>query len=651
MCGIVGKVNADPARPVEPALLARMQAAIRPRGPDGEGHWLRAPAGLGFRRLAIIDLQTGDQPMFNEDRSLAIVFNGEIYNFQELRGRLEALGHVFASHSDTEVIVHGYEQWGPAVVQELRGMFAFAIYDCRQEALFLARDRFGKKPLYYAHLKPGSAEEAMLFASDLKALLAEPGLPRHLDPVALHHYLTYGYVPEPGCILEGIAKLPPAHWLLYRQGKLQLQRYWELEYEPKSALAEAAAIAATREQLEEAVRVRLISDVPIGCYLSSGIDSAAIVALARRHLPGRLQTFSATIAGVSADYNELEPARQVARHLGTEHHELVIEPKPAEVLAGIPWKYGEPNAQLSAVSFFYLHRWGASQVKVMLSGDAGDEDFVGYEGYRHPPERRRWWGHLPAGFRQGMQGPMLALAGCWRDNVRLTKLYSRWRRSLMDEADLYVDRRLNFPDYHRAWILSPAERQRSLAQAGDSEAIIRAYTHAARPSELIDRMMWSDWHMHMSGMTFPKIDRLSMAHGMEIRSPFCDHRLAEFAARQPMELKFKNRTLKWLLKEAVRDLVPPSVFEIRKTGFGDPDISFFREPMRQLAEDLLFDETARSRGLFDQRQVRRIVDQHLSGRCDHRTRFWSLLILEAWCRTFLDRPDPLAGPLDLGIAN
>jgi asparagine synthase (glutamine-hydrolysing) len=647
MCGIVGKVNKELSRPVSADLLARMQEAIRPRGPDGEGRWLRAPAGLGFRRLAIIDLQTGDQPMFNEDRSLAIVFNGEIYNFQELRNRLMALGHVFASQSDTEVIIHGYEQWGPEVTRELRGMFAFAIYDCREETLFLARDRFGKKPLYYAHLNPGTAAAALLFGSDLKALLADPGLPRRLDPVALNHYLTYGYVPEPGCILEGIAKLPPAHWLRYRQGELQMQRYWELDYEPKSTLTEAAAIAATRDQLEESVRLRLVSDVPVGCYLSAGIDSAAIVALARRHLPGRLQTFSATIAGAAASYNELVPARQVARHFGTEHHELLIEPQAAETLAGIPWKYGEPNAQLSAVSFFYLHRWGASQVKVMLSGDAGDESFVGYEGYHHQAESK-WWHHLPAAWRRRLREPLLGLAGSCRDSVRLAKLYSRWRRSVMDEADLYVDRRLDFPDYHRSWILSAPLRRQLMEPAGGPETIIRKYTHAVRPPDLIDRMMCSDWHMHMPGMTFPKLDRLSMAHGMEIRSPFCDHQLAEFAARLPVALKFKNHTPKWLLKEAMRELLPPAVFAIRKIGFGDPDAAFFREPLRQLAEDLLFDATARSRGLFDLRQVRRIVDQHLSRRCDHRHRIWSLLIFEVWCRTFLDRPDPLAGPLELG---
>lgn len=648
MCGIVGKIHADLKRPVSPVFLARMQEAIRPRGPDGEGSWLRAPVGLGFRRLAIIDLETGDQPMFNEDRSLGLVFNGEIYNFQELRTRLIALGHTFRTRTDTEVIVHGYEQWGPAVVQELRGMFAFALYDCRQETLYLARDRFGKKPLYYAHLNPGSPQESLLFASDLKALLVDPDVPRQLNRQVIGHFLTFGYVPEPDCMLDGVVKLPPAHWMTYRQGEVRIERYWELAYEPKRRLPEADAIAATREQIEEAVRVRLVSDVPIGCYLSAGMDSASMVALVRRQFTGRLQTFSATLSNVSGDYNELEAARQMARHFGTEHHELVIDPDPAEVLVGIPWKYGEPNAQLSAIAFYYLHRWGAGHVKVMLSGDAGDENFVGYEGYAHQP-KRKWWHHLPVGLRRGVRDGLLKLAGQFPGNVSLTNLYRRWRWSCMDQVDFFVELPLYFPDFQREWVLSPEMRQLLQGPASDSEAIMKAYTHAATPTDLVDRMMRSDWHMHMTGFTFPKIDRLSMAHGMEIRSPLCDHQLSEWVAQLPVELKFKNRTLKWLLKESMRGLLPDSALSTRKIGFGDPGTTFYGDRLLPLAETLLFDETARSRGVFDQHQVRRLVDQHFSGRCNHRRRIWSLLIFEVWCRTFLDRADPLAGPLDLGL--
>jgi len=394
------------------------------------------------------------------------------------------------------------------------------------------------------------------------------------------------------------------------------------------------------------VRLRLVSDVPIGCYLSAGMDSASMVALVRRHLPGRLQTFSATLNNVTGDYNELEAASQVAMHFGTEHHELVIDPDAAEVLAGIPWKYGEPNAQLSAIAFFYLHRWGAGHVKVMLSGDAGDENFVGYEGYAHQP-KRKWWHQLPVGLRRSVRDALLKVAGQFPNNVSLTNLYRRWRWSLLNQADFFVELPLYFPDYQRDWILSPELRQLLHGPAGNSVGIMKAFTHAAIPSDRVDRMMRSDWNMHMKGFTFPKIDRLSMAHGMEIRSPLCDHRLSEWVAQLPVELKFKNRTLKWLLKESMRDLLPDSVFAVRKIGFGDPGISFYRDQLRPLAELLLFDETARSRGIFDIGQVRRLVEQHFSGRCDHRRRLWSLLIFEVWCRTFLDRADPLAGPLDL----
>lgn len=644
MCGIVGIVHADRTRPASAELLARMQEAIRPRGPDGEGHWLRPPVGLGFRRLAIIDLHTGDQPIFNEDHTVALVFNGEIYNYQELRSRLISLGHRFATRTDTEVIVHGYEQWGPAVVSELRGMFAFALYDGREETLFVARDRFGKKPLYYTLLNQGTSQESLLFASDLKALLVDPQVPRRLNRKVIGQYLTYGYVPEPETMMEGIVKLPAAHWMTYRQGQMKIERYWEMTYEPKRAMPEEEIVAATRDQIEDAVRVRLVSDVPIGCYLSAGMDSASMVALVRRHHPGRLQTFSATLAQAKGDFNELEPARRVAAHFGTEHHELVIEPDAAEVLAGIPWKFGEPNAQFSAVAFYYLHRWSAGHVKVILSGDGGDENFVGYEGYAYQAERK-WWHSLPMAVRRAVRDALLKLAERFPDYSWLGQQYRRWRWSLMDRADLFVERPLYFPEYHRDWVLSP--EMKHLLAGTDPEALMKAYTHADKPLHVIDRMMRSDWHMHMTGFTFPKIDRLSMAHGMEIRSPLCDHRLSEWLAKLPMEIKFKNGTLKGLLKESMRGLVPASVLGHRKIGFGDPGVPFFRQPLRNLAHELLLDERARARGMFDPQQVGRLVDQHFSGRCDHRQRVWSLLILEVWCRTFLDRDDPLTGALVL----
>jgi asparagine synthase (glutamine-hydrolysing) len=647
VCGIVGKVYRDRIRPVEHQHIARMKAAIRHRGPDSDGSWFFPSVGLGCQRLAIIDLTTGDQPMFNEDRTIAIVSNGEIYNHLDLRNRLIALGHFFSTRSDTEVIVHGYEQWGIGVVEKLRGMFAFAIFDTRLHQLFMARDRFGKKPLYFAKTRNGSTDEALIFGSELKALLADIDVPRHLDYSALDHYLTYGYVPEPLCMIDGVSKLPPAHWLTYRQGELTIERYWTFDYEPKIALGGTQAVRTLYEKMDEAVRLRLNADVKLGSFLSSGLDSSTIVSLAARHVPGRLQTFSAALAG--AKNNELDAARNVARHFGTEHHELLIRPNAAEALAEIPWLYGEPNAHLGSIAFIYVHRWVAEHVKVILSGDGGDETFVGYEAY-HPRQSNRWWDHIPRVWRRKLMGPMRKLAASRPSNLRLIKTFDRCRKSLMNDSERFVRHWTLFQDYLRDQLLAPDLKLLIHKQSNRSENLMESLMLSEQPSALVDRMMRAEWRMHMPGITFPQADRIGMAYGLEIRSPFCDHELAEFVAKLPVNIKSANGELKSLLKNTMRPHLPPFLFGTRKIGFGAPGPDFFGLPLWRLAEEMLFDSTTRNRGLFDQRSIGILIKQHVTQQYNHRKRLWSLLILEAWFRTFIDPPDPLASPLDFSSA-
>ena len=644
MCGIVGKVCRDAARPAEREVVARMSRAVAHRGPDGQGEWFRGPAGFAFRRLAIIDLVTGDQPMVSDDGQVAIVFNGEIYNHPELRARLEGLGHEFRTRSDTETILRGYLHWGTEVAGHLRGMFAFAIFDARTNSLLLARDRLGKKPLHYAIVSRGTADEALVFASEMPALLCEPSLERRLDLRVFSHVLTYEFVPDPMCILEGVEKVPAAHVMVYRDGRLTTTRYWELAYDPKADISETDAVEGLRAELDEAVRLRLLSDVPVGCYLSAGVDSATVVALARRHMPGRLATVSATLEGDPR--GELAAARLLADRYATEHHELVIRPDPAECLSLIPWHYGEPNAQPSAVAFLYLHRYAAGLGKVMLGGDGGDENFIGYHHYWRT-RLSRGWRRLPRPLRLAARGPLNALADAMPSSTLASTLAHRNRTSLLSAEETFIQSYSVFQPVSKRAVVHPAVLAALGADFGSSPEITRAIVSAAEPSEQIDRFMLATWRMHMAGTTFPKADRLAMAHGMEVRSPLCDHKMMEFAARLPMSVKFRGNRQKHILRAVAEPLLPPQFVNAQKIGFGVPPDTFFTGELRNLAYDLISDARFADRQLFDPRHVRILFDQHFSGRARHRNRIWLIVVIEAWCRTFLDRSDPLAGPISL----
>jgi asparagine synthase (glutamine-hydrolysing) len=645
MCGIVGKVYRNADRHVNPELIERMKRSIMHRGPDGEATYTRGNVGLGYQRLAIIDLKTGGQPMFSEDGAVALVYNGEIYNFRELRTILEGLGHTFRTKSDTETVLHGYEQWGTEVVTHLRGMFAFAIWDGRQRRLFVARDRLGKKPLFYAHLKRGTPDESLVFGSELKALLADPDVAREVDLQALSHYLTYEYVPEPLSILKGVEKLNPAEWLTYRDGQVEKHCYWELRYDPKWDITEEHAIEETRARIEDAVRVRLVSDVPLGCFLSSGTDSSTVVAMTRRHITGPLKTFSAGVK--SARHNEVPYCKQVAEHYGTDHHEFIIDDDPLPVLGLLAWHFDEPYGEMSAVPFYYLQKYTAEHVKVIMTGDGGDESFGGYERYKrfHAFDRTR---RLPRALRALADAPLGALASALPNHTRLERLSYINRHSLLDDARLFVHNTVIFHHAQKRKLLATNHRALLEGPDGNSENLMYDVMTAMHPEALLDRMMRSDVVMNNPGVSFPKLDRLTMAHSTEARSPFFDHLLMEWVARMPIDIKFAGGNLKALLKKVRKGVVPAESGNRPKVGFGAPHNDWFNGVLKPVAAELLGETSVRERGLFDPKYVQLLLDDHTSRRQNNRHRLWTLLMFEAWCQTFLDRPEPLAGPVSFG---
>lgn len=660
MCGIAGGAWTTHGEPLDEATLRRMTDVLRHRGPDDDGLYLSGQrdlptgppgarieatsAALGFRRLSIIDVAGGHQPLSNEDGRVWIVFNGEIYNYRELRPELEARGHRFRTQSDTEVIVHAYEEYGIDCLRRLRGMFAVAIWDDRRERLLLARDRLGKKPLVYRE-EPGR----LLFASELKALLQVPGAPRELDHEAVDLFLTYQYVPHPRCILRGYRKLPPAHYAVYEGGRLTVERYWQAPYErdadPRTfadpELAESDRWSddewrrRLRQTLTDAVRLRMRSDVPIGSFLSGGVDSTIVSGLMQSLSDRPIHTFS--IGFPVGAFDEREYARAAARHLRTEHHEYVVEPSALDLLPRLIWHYDEPFGDSSAIPTMYLAQVTRQVVTVALSGDGGDELFGGYERYqavrlagwldRLPRAVRRvcaWrvWQRIPTSTRQRAFGRRAKrfLAAIGQPPERR---YLRWIGSFDED----LRRRLYTPEFGA-----------SLQGFDSAEFLLDAYAHAAS-RDFVTRTMAADVHSYLPCDILTKVDIASMAYSLEVRSPFLDHHVAELAARMPLHLKQDARRGKLILLETFGDLLPEAIRTRSKMGFGVPLDQWFRKELRPLLYDTLLDGTAQSRGMFDASTVQRLIQEHETGRWDHSYRLWSLVCLEQWQRMFLDEAE------------
>jgi asparagine synthase (glutamine-hydrolysing) len=633
MCGIAGRYNFRSGKPADGALVGAMCDLIAHRGPDESGVFTDGPVGLGHRRLSIIDLTpSGRQPMAAADGTATIVFNGEIYNFEELRRDLETRGHRFRGRSDTEVLLAAYQEFGVECLQRLRGMFAFAIWDARQRQLFIARDRVGKKPLHYRLDQDGIA-----FASEAKAFFAEPSFSASPDLTAVSHYLSYQYVPSPHSAFAGVRKLPPASYLLVRDGAAIVHSYWRLRYTPKRSISEADAAAELLERLREAVRIRMISDVPLGAFLSGGVDSSTVVALMAQLSSSPVKTYS--IGFDEEEYDELPYARMVAERYGTEHHEFVVRPDAATVIPTLVWHYDEPYADESAVPTYYLSQLTRQHVTVALNGDAGDENFSGYSRYV-PHPRLEQFDRLPAPVRAAALAALGVLPGGGSSNSVIAKARQFGARAASSPEMRYIRRVMHF---------TPELKDRlcvgELAAAAGrdrSERLLLDVFAATDAPDFTDAMLDVDVQHYLPDCLLVKVDIATMAHGLEGRSPFLDHELMEWVATLPVNLKRRGSAGKYLLKQAARPLLPAEILDRRKMGFGVPLDHWFRKDLRTMASDLLLSGRSAARGLIDQQFVRQMLDEHASGRAAWHDQLWNLLMLEHWFQTFIDRRPSVA---------
>ena len=626
-------VMTNPKAPVEDGLIRAMVGPLRHRGPDDEGILAGEGFGLGHCRLAIIDLSDrARQPMANERGSLHLVFNGEIYNYLELKTGLEQKGHRFRSRTDSEVIIHLYEDHGPECLRYLRGMFAFAIYDSEEHTLFAARDRVGKKPLVYAQ-----TGDALLFGSEIKAILEDPCMGLEPDFEALHHYLSYQYVPAPWTAFKGIKKLPPAHYLFYRSGRLEIRPYWRLSFadplQVKGPGAEADLAEQLLEKFRESVRIRLVSDVPLGAFLSGGVDSSAVVALMSECAGGRVKTFS--IGFEDEQYDESSHARDVAKLFETEHTELMVKPDAVSILPKLVWHYNEPFADSSGIPSFYLSELAAGSVRVVLNGDGGDENFAGYLRYR---------AHALADRLSVIPGPLLRglcrfglglLPGSGGSGVSMSW---RLKRFLRQAAAPRTMRNFNWfctiDDALKKRLYSPAFLERT--RTWPSSALMTDSYQSSDAVDFLGKTLDVDIRTYLPGDLLVKMDIAAMAHSLEGRSPLLDHELMELAARIPTACKLKGLRSKHLLKTALKPLLPDRILNRRKMGFGVPIDAWLRGPLREMAHDVLLGKAARERGLFQVETVRHLLEEHGSGREHHHQQIWALLMLELWFRMFID---------------
>jgi asparagine synthase (glutamine-hydrolysing) len=600
------------------------------RGPDSEGSYVTSGVALGMRRLAIIDLVTGEQPAFNEDKSVTVVLNGEIYNYRELRIDLEKRGHTFRSASDTEVLPHLYEEYGDEMIRELNGMFAFALWDNRRRRLLIARDRFGEKPLYW-----GVFDKTLLFASEPKVLLAHPAVKPSLNLQALRQYLSFDYVPAPFSIYEGINKLPAAHKLVVEDGRVDTERYWCLSYKTAEPVpSEDEAAEHLRELMADAVRMRLVSDVPLGVLLSGGVDSSTVAALAVAASHEAVKTFSISFA--EASFDESAYARGVAKFLGTDHHEERLSANlAANLVSEIGAWMDEPFSDPSLVPTYLLSRFTRKHVTVALGGDGGDELFAGYPMYAG----LRWaefYRRVPSALRTSVVEPLVKLLPVKTKNLSFDYKALRFVTGAKYDA---VAR-------HHVWFgsFTPEEQTELLtadalaASNSDIYAQARQFADECDSADLVTRMQSVDTRLYLAEDILTKVDRASMAVSLEVRAPFLDPRVAEYVASLPSNYKLRGQKTKYILKKAVKEMLPPFVTKRGKKGFGVPVAEWLKVKLRPLARDLLSPERVRRAGVFNPNYIARLQDEHERGVANHRKLLWTLLMFELWHESFVETP-------------
>ena len=623
MCGIAGVVGQRPDRDV----LERMAAAIVHRGPDASGILLDDRAGFAFRRLSIIDIAGGDQPIFNEDESAAIILNGEIYNYRELRGGLVQRGHHFRTRSDVETVLHLWEEKGERCLHDLRGMFALAIWNRRDQSLFLARDRVGKKPLYYARLPEGG----LVFGSEIKAILQHPEVRREPDFDSVDQFLTLQYVPSPVTAFRGIDRVPPAHWLRWSNERIHLQRYWRLDYEHKLRESKGELKQELLRLLRESVNIRLESEVPLGAFLSGGIDSSAVVAFAAEASSRPLKTFS--IGFQPSQFDESKYARMVAKRFATDHHELVVTTAAPELIDDIVWHYDQPFGDSSAIPSFQVARITRPHVTVVLNGDGGDESFAGYD--RYQLSRYRGYFQLPHPVRMGLQALARPLAHRLGRGQRLVQ------GSIRDPFDAYFTTLVHLHPARKSWLYADDFLQQISLGQSPPLTQLRSVPHSA----LLDSMLDTDVNNYLPDDLLVKMDVATMAHSLEARSPFLDHKVMEFMARVPADLKLRGGESKHLLKSALRQILPDEILGRRKMGFGVPLGRWLRGSLKELLVDTVLSDRALARGYFRAASVREMVKTHLAGSDRFQYLLWDLLLLERWHQMFIDQPPMPRGSL------
>ncbi len=620
MCGIAGYINTDKEQTVESRVLEQMCAVIHHRGPDEWGMWCNGNVGIGMKRLQIIDLSGGHQPMATDDGRVQIVFNGEIYNHRDLRADLEQRGYRFRTSSDTEAILHLYEEYGEDCVQQLRGMFAFAVWDARNQRLFIARDRLGKKPLHYLH-----DQNKLVFGSEIKSLLQHPDVTAEVNRPAIIPYLGCGYVPDPETMFQGISKLPPAHTLTWQQGKIAVKRYWDISYQPDYHKTEQQWLEETEAQLDEAVRIRLMSDVPLGAFLSGGIDSSLVVALMARQMGSPVKTFS--IGFDEAKYNELPFARMVAQKYGTDHHEEIVRPDAEEVIPYLIKMFDEPFADSSAIPTYYVSRLARRHVTVALSGDGGDETFGGYDRYLDS-KLSSYTDLIPVPLRNILFGlPTGMLPESFPGINRM-----RYLAATQDER--YLMKMTKGLSAAHLGVFSPDLIK--AAAGSDPAEPLRQILKRVSGLDYITRRQYLDCLSYLPGDIMTKVDRATMFVSLEARAPILDHKFVEFSATIPVEYKVRNRTSKYLLKQLAYKLLPKELIDRPKMGFAMPVAQWINREWQEMSQDLVLGVQASGRGNFNPAYLERIMIEHRRGRRDHSYLIWTLMVLEMWYRSHID---------------
>lgn len=644
MCGIVGLFDTRGKREIDRQLLECMNQIQIHRGPD-EGELYTEPGmGFGHRRLSIMDVSSGQQPLFNEDGSVVVVFNGEIYNFQELAKELVALGHTFRTHCDTEVIVHAWEEWGEHCVDRFRGMFAFGLWDRNQKVLFLARDRLGIKPLYYSLLKDG----IFIFASELKALLAHPDFVRELDPHAIEDYFAYGYVPEPKTIFKQAFKLSPAHTLKLHSGQSmpRLRQYWDVPFTPHGPISVQEAQEELIIRLRESVRIHLMTEVPLGAFLSGGVDSSAVVAMMANLMGEPVSTCSISFGDPA--FNESQYAQKVADRYHTQHNVGQVDQDDFDLIDKLASLYDEPFADSSAMPTYRVCQLARKRVTVALSGDGGDENLAGYSRYRWHLNEERMRSMLPLGLRKpvfGLLGNLYPKAD-WAPRVFRAK--STFEALARDSVEGY---------FHSVSIMKDRMRQRLFSasfnrnlQGYRAVEVLRTHADRCPAQDALSRVQYLDMKTYLVGDILTKVDRASMAHALEVRVPLLDHKLVEWISGLPVSFKLHGHEGKYLFKKALEPYLPDDILYRNKMGFAVPLASWFRGPLRDRVNDALMGPILSDTGIFNKAFLKELIDQHQSGRRDYSAALWALLMFESFLRNVLQMEQPRSRKNDLKVA-